>query len=200
MNQGDLEGGPVDRLGRFAAVTGVKNPDIDLGRPGENNPRRLFGLSGRITKPNTYVIQSIPPNMIERRRAIVNKMEEIRKINPNLRYQIRLGKSDFRLLSKNYKETEYTRWRDVNLSVIDPLDTFPRPSDNHTPVVEDYHAKVIAEAVKKAKEAAEKRSTSGWTTVGKRPLSPEQVERNIRKKLNSPIKINAALQRIINGE
>ena len=111
-----------------------------------------------------------------------------------------MGKSDFRLLSKNYKETEYTRWRDVNLSVIDPLDSFPRPSDNHTPVVEDSHAKVIAEAVKKAKEAAEKRSTSEWTTVGKRPLSPEQVERNIRKKLNSPIKINAALQRIINGE
>ena len=51
---------------------------------GENNARRLFGLSGRITKPDTYVIQSIPPNMIERRRAIVNKMEEIRKINPNL--------------------------------------------------------------------------------------------------------------------
>ena len=167
---------------------------------GENAARHLFGLVGRIQKPNIWIIQSIPPNMIERRRAIIDKMEELRKLNENLRYQIRLGKSDFRSLSKNYKTTEYTRFRDVAISVIDPLDTFPHPSRNHQPIVEDSHARLIAEAVEKAREANSREAESDWSTVGKRQLSPQQVERNLRKKLNSPVKINAALQRIISGE
>ena len=138
--------------------------------------------------------------MIDRRWAIVEKMEELRKLNPNLRYQIRLGKSDFRLLSKNYKSTEYTRWRDVALSVIDPLDEFPRPSKNHQPNIEESHARLIADAVQKAKDVADRRNNSEWSTAGKRLLSPEKVKRNLRKKLSLPVKINADLQRIICGQ
>ena len=63
--------------------------------------------------------------MIERRRAIVIKMEKIRELNPTLRYQIRLGKNDFRLFSKKYKSTEYTKFREVALRVTDPLYQFP---------------------------------------------------------------------------
>ena len=55
----------------------------------------------RIQNPNIHVIQSIPLNMIEWRRAIVDKLEKVREINPPLRYQIRQGKSDFGIFTKN---------------------------------------------------------------------------------------------------
>ena len=138
--------------------------------------------------------------MIERRKALTKKMEEIRQINPALRYQIRLGKSDFRLLTKNFKTTEYTTYREVAISIVDPLDEFPRPGNNSKVNINDSHARMISDAVKRAHESAAKPSDSEWNTVGKRFLSPEKLERNIRKKMNSPLKINEALQRIISGK
>ena len=167
---------------------------------GENSARHLFGLASRIQRNDLSVIQSIPPNMIERRKAISKKLKQIKEINPNLRYQIRLGKTDFRILSKNYKPTEYTRYREVAMSVIDPLDEFPRPNNAVPNTMDDSHAKVIADAIKNAKEAAAKSLETEWNTVGKRLLSPEKIERNIRKKLSSPAKVNEALQRIITGK
>ena len=167
---------------------------------GENSARHIFGLCGRIQRKDINIIHSIPPNMIERRRAIVIKMEKIRELNPTLRYQIRLGKNDFRLFSKKYKSTEYTKFREVALRVIDPLDQFPKPLKNQQPHIDDTHARMIADAVRKAKEASERANDDEWNTVGKRLLTPEKAERNIRAKLNSPEKINATLNRIIDGE
>ena len=166
---------------------------------GENFAREMFNIVGRLQKPNLWIIQSIPPSMIERRKAITSKLEKIRDINPALRYQVRLGLKDFRVFTKNYKVTEYTKYREISISMIDPLQEFPRPQKN-SPMLTDDHAKMVMEAVKKAQEAEKARNESEWSTAGKRKKSPQKVEREIRKRLNSPIKINMMIQRVINGE
>ena len=72
---------------------------------GEKFAIEIFNSVGRLQRPNLWVIQSIPPSMIDRRKAITARLEKILEINPSLRYQVRLGISDFRVFSKNYKST-----------------------------------------------------------------------------------------------
>ena len=120
-------------------------------------------------------------------------------VNTNLRYQVQLGKDDFRILTKNYSPTHYSKYVFVDISVLDPLDLFPRPDKNHVPVVEESHAKMIADTVDRAKENARRQKDSEWKN-GKRILSPQKVERNLRTKLDSPQKINSVLQGIIQGK
>ena len=66
---------------------------------GENFCRELFGEVGKLQRADISIIQLVPPYLLERRRAITKKLENIKNtVNPNLRYQVHLGKDYFRVL------------------------------------------------------------------------------------------------------
>ena len=64
-------------------------------------------------------------------------------------------------------------------------DEFPCPAKNHQPQASDEHARLIFDAGKTIRSAAELARTSEWAREGKRLLTTDKAERNIEA--NIPI-------------
>ena len=64
----------------------------------------------------------IPEMGINRKKSIENKLKALQTIDQKLRYQIRLGHSDFKVFLKIYHEGEYEKFREIPIDYIDPND------------------------------------------------------------------------------
>ena len=90
-----------------------------------------------MNKKGISIIQSVPPCLLERKKGIVRKMEELRKLNRKLRYQIRLGEDDFKVLVKRHSDVEYTRYKPMEMDILDPLAELPVPNKNYKPQINE---------------------------------------------------------------
>ena len=68
---------------------------------------------------------SIPAGAIPRRRELVKILKDINNNNKCIKYQIRAGYQDIKLMLKYQEDNEYARWREVPLSTIDQCDSLP---------------------------------------------------------------------------
>merc|ERR1711954_50068 len=53
-------------------------------------------------------------------------LKRLQKINKQIRYQIRLGKSDLELFMKNHEDHMWKPFRRVEISVVDPNEEVPK--------------------------------------------------------------------------
>ena len=91
------------------------------------------------------------------------------------------------MIMKTYTPSEYTKFGAVALSVVHPLDEFPRPLKNHQHLVNDEHARMISEAINKAEKAIEESYKSEWNTIGKRLLTLKMRIRTRKPLVNKSI-------------
>ena len=88
----------------------------------ENIVRSIFKQSSIIQSGNLNMFPVIPEMGINRKKSIENKLKALQTIDQKLRYQIRLGHSDFKVFLKIYHEGEYEKFREIPIDYIDPND------------------------------------------------------------------------------
>ena len=74
---------------------------------GENTVQRLINRSITLKNPNIQLITYYPAQLWNKRKEWNEIMKEARKTNPELRYQINVGKKDLELKTKHTGEVMY---------------------------------------------------------------------------------------------
>merc|ERR1711954_383800 len=83
-----------------------------------NDIFRLAVQNGNQT--NFHAFPHIPAKAMARKTTIEEILKRLQSINKQIRYQIRLGKSDIELYMKNHKEYKWKPFRKVDIKLIDP--------------------------------------------------------------------------------
>ena len=86
----------------------------------ESIVRNIFKQSAIIQSGNLNMFPVIPEMGINRKKSLENKLKSLQKLDSKLRYQIRLGESDFRVFIKIYHDGEYEKFREIPTEFIDP--------------------------------------------------------------------------------
>ena len=185
----------------------------------------VFQHAAKANNRDLNVIQFIPGPAIERKKAIDIKMKELRKTDPELRYQVRIGTDDLEIWTKHQVEGYYNQYKPIDIRKIDPMREFPEIKSKGIPT-DPNQRNLIKESVAKLDQAnksaarsdfepessAAKTSTddsiipedemNGYSTVsyGKRKPSPLKDEQNKLKKLSSSRRILKEIRRNENGE
>lgn len=124
---------------------------------------------------------SVPAGAKPRSREILRIMKDVNFINPNIKYQIRSGHEDLRLMVKIQYEGDYRHWKEISISEIDPLNAIndfvyetPDPSDPPNVTTPDEEGRFSENDI--------------WMEVnGKRKRnSIEKLERKLRSRTEYP--------------
>merc|ERR1711954_309909 len=83
-----------------------------------NDIFRLAVQNGNQTNFHTFPL--IPVKVMARKTSLEEILKRLQSINKQLRYQIRLGKTDIELYMKNHKEYKWKPFRKVDIKLIDP--------------------------------------------------------------------------------
>ena len=67
----------------------------------------------------------IPGKAMRRHDAVINILKRLQESNTQLRYQVRLGKSDIELRAKNHFQYDYRPYVKIDLAMIDPNNEIP---------------------------------------------------------------------------
>ena len=84
---------------------------------GEENVNRLISRSIALKNPKIQIVTYFPAQLWNKRKQLNDIMKEKRKENPNLKYQIKVGKND--LILKTKMENEYI-WADTPIGEFMP--------------------------------------------------------------------------------
>merc|ERR1711954_69575 len=114
----------------------------------------------------------IPGKATRRHDAIVNILKRLQEANTQLRYQIRLGKSDIELRCKNHFQYDYRPYAKIDVSMINPNNKIPdwdlsfkriNPCSHPTSIVLDKGEKRLAEeSPENQKQVKRKRFVPEW--------------------------------------
>ena len=123
----------------------------------------------------------IPEMGLNRKKSIENKLKSLQKLDSKLRYQIRLGKSDFHVFVKVYNEGEYEKFREIPTEYIDP--------NNETEKIKTFTTNTLPEEVSSEEENNDPDNLE-WTKLNSRKtrerFKPNQIRRYQKPKyLNS---------------
>merc|ERR1711954_409200 len=83
-----------------------------------NDIFRLAVQNGNQT--NFYAFPHIPAKAMARKTSLESILKRLQSINKQIRYQIRLGKTDIELFMKNHEEYKWKPYRKVDISIVDP--------------------------------------------------------------------------------
>ena len=84
--------------------------------------RNIFKQSAIVQSGKLNMFPVVPEKGINRKKSIENKLKSLQKLDTKLRYQIRLGESDFRVFVKIYRDGEYDKFREIPTEFVDPND------------------------------------------------------------------------------
>merc|ERR1711954_102541 len=73
-----------------------------------------------------HAFPHVPSKAMARKSGLEEILKRLQKINKQIRYQIRLGKSDLELFMKNHQDHTWKPFRKVEISVIDPNEEVPK--------------------------------------------------------------------------
>merc|ERR1712112_749951 len=68
----------------------------------------------------------VPSKAMARKTGLEEILKRLQKINKQIRYQIRLGKSDLEVFMKNHEDYTWKPFRKVDISMIDPNEEVPK--------------------------------------------------------------------------
>ena len=69
---------------------------------------------------NLHMFPVTPEIGIDRKKDIENRFKALQRIDPKIRYQIRLGEDDFKVFVKIYTKGEYDSYREFPIEYFDP--------------------------------------------------------------------------------
>ena len=153
--------------------------------------QQMFMAAAREKNDKISVIQWIPPPAIERKRELVKILKEFREMEPSLRTQIRIGKTDLKVVAKHFKKGEFTPFIDVEMKIIDPLRKLPAinvKGKEIDPRDEEYFKEKIKILKKKKEEDSnknDKASNDGFNEVRNKRKTRSPVKENDAKRINS---------------
>merc|ERR1711954_239323 len=73
-----------------------------------------------------HAFPHVPSKAMARKSGLEEILKRLQKINKQIRYQIRLGKSDLEIFMKNHEDHKWKPFRRVEISVIDPNEEVPK--------------------------------------------------------------------------
>ena len=79
-------------------------------------------LSARVKNSDISLLTFFPSILWDRRTALLNNCKKAHRLNPKLRYQIRLGNSDIELWTKNIGEYQYMKTPIYEFGMLPPID------------------------------------------------------------------------------
>ena len=88
----------------------------------ENLVRRIRMLSARVKNKDITLLTFFPSILWDRRTALMNNCKKAHRLNPKLRYQIRLGTTDIELWTKNFDEIQYLRTPLLEFGSLPPIE------------------------------------------------------------------------------
>ena len=86
---------------------------------------KLYYQAASIKNQTFRIIPFAPGPAIDRKKKIDQLLKEKRQSNPQLRTQVRLGITDFNVMTKNMND-EYPRYRELPIKELDPDNTLPK--------------------------------------------------------------------------
>ena len=84
--------------------------------------RRIRMLSARVKNKDISLLTFFPSLLWDRRTALMNNCKKAHRLNPKLRYQIRLGNSDIELWTKNFDENQYIKTLLLEFGMLPPIE------------------------------------------------------------------------------
>merc|ERR1711954_298096 len=69
---------------------------------------------------NFHAFPHIPAKAMARKTSLEEILKRLQSINEQIRYQIRLGKTDIELFMKNHEEYKWKPFRKVDIRIVDP--------------------------------------------------------------------------------
>ena len=152
--------------------------------------KSIFIRASEIKDRSINVFQHIPGPALNRKKKLDLLLASIRQKTPGLRTQVRLGKTDLKVMAKVQKQNDYSQYEEIPMSEIDPLDTLPginlpgakKPTNTGAVanLIRNFQKEIRPENVDK----------EGYRIVeNKRKMSPEKEELRKKQKENTPEKI-----------
>ena len=93
---------------------------------------------------NLHMFPVTPEIGIDRKKDIENRFKALQRIDPKIRYQIRLGDDDFKVFVKIYTKGEYDSYREFPIKYFDPNEhvrdlktVLNKDSDDGTPELDE---------------------------------------------------------------
>merc|ERR1712112_407835 len=99
---------------------------------------RLTQINNNMKQFNAF--PHIPAKALERKTEIVAILKRLQRIDTNLRYQVRLGKSDLIVMVKHHLQHDYQAYVPVSLDIVDPNNVVPNWDLNTKAINENYAA------------------------------------------------------------
>ena len=103
----------------------------------ERMVNELFRGAAIIKKENFSMFSSIPQGAKERKREVEKLLKSFREHDRSLKYQIRNGTRDIKLMIKFQEENDFQYWKEIDIEQIDAFETIPdmelstpNPDDN----------------------------------------------------------------------
>ena len=146
---------------------------------------KLFQGAARVPLEG-FIFLLIQERAHKRKKATENLLKSFRQFQPNLKYQIRTGKDDIKLMLKIQEKNDFLYWKEVPLEYIDAFNEIPE-MELETPDPESAENSENNEADRTV-EMSNPGDNEGWeTATGKRKnMSPIQLERKKKKQEFSP--------------
>ena len=152
--------------------------------------KALFIRAATLQDRSINVIQHIPGPALTRKKALDKLLTSIRKKTPGLRTQVRLGKSDLKVMAKVQKKNDYSPYEEIPMSEVDPMNTLPEiniPGYKKPP-----NTSAIANLIRNFERElkTDKVDEDGYSTVErKRKGSPGKEDYRKKQKENTPEKL-----------
>ena len=87
--------------------------------------KELFKGAGTVKLERFSIFNSIPQGAKNRKKVLENLIKSYREHDPNIKYQIRTGYTDLKLMIKYVVENDFTFWREVKVEDIDAFRDVP---------------------------------------------------------------------------
>ena len=140
--------------------------------------------------------------MHPRKKELENLIKSYREHEPNLRYQIRTGATDIKLMMKFQEPNDFQYWKQVQIEYADPNNTIP-DMDYETPPTRNKSEECSTEETpEQVNDTNVKEPEEGdiWEESRKRKeRSPLQQEKKRMKQLYSPKNMTKRMKDYLNG-
>ena len=95
---------------------------------------------------------------LKRKKAFEQKLLNQKKLDGSIRYQIRNGINDIKVMLKYHDPTEYQQYKEISLDVLDPSEEYPKVETTVNEIVFNPDLNVVQTDAEGFKEVKKKNS------------------------------------------